>query len=403
MVAVSATSVPLHPIVLLHGYYGCRLLYTVDRSVPGSPNACPPKTLNSTLWLSIFNFADPVSNLCFLDSAKLHYDVFSRRSYSAPGVTVTTTPFGETDGAEWLSPPPLRIKDNSYFKYMVDGLVSLGYQRNVNIKAAQYDWRRAPNENTEWIINLRKLIEEMYAENGGMPVILLTHSMASTFSYVFLNSMPVWWRGKYIRSWLLISSVFGGVFKYQYAYYGIDDYPANLFPASRLAIRTYSTTTFLLPRVASFGDEVLIRASDGEYRAEDYARFFYQLGYPNAYEQWKDTRVLYDPNVLIPPGNFSIYCINGLGLQTVERTVFDGPLSRNTSFTPVYGDGDTFVNAKSLRLCYRFGIGKRNFAAKEFASMDHLEMIRNPGPINYVVSTVNYINYNMERFVSEYV
>lgn len=400
----SSQAVPLHPIIMVHGYYGTRLLYTVDRSVPGSPPVCPQKNIaNETLWLNFFNYLDPLSNACWLAAASLHYDNFTRRSYPAAGVTVTTTPFGELDGSEWLVAPPLRIYDDSYFVYMVDSLVALGYERGRNIRGAPYDWRLAPNENEVWLLNFRILIERMYYENGNKSVILINHSMAGQFTYVFLNSMPYWWRNQFIRSWILIATCFSGVFKYQYAYFGIEDYPANLFPATRPAIRTYSTTAFLLPRKPAFGDEVLIRGTDGDYRAEDYERFFQIMGYPDAYEQWKDVRGLYDEYNLIPPGNFSIYCIAGFGKQTLKGAVFDGPVSPTTPHVPVYGDGDSFVNANALRYCYQFGKRTPKFGIKEFRNKDHLQMIRDPEPIEHVVGLVNSINYNAERFTNEFV
>lgn len=389
----------LHPVLLTHGYYATRLLYTTT----GSGTLCPPKTINSTLWLNLLNFIDPVSNACWLESATLHYDNKTRKSYSASGVKVTTFPFGDLDAVEWLAPTPQRIYDTSYYYNLVEALVAHGYERNKNIKAAPYDWRRAPNENTEWFANLKKLIEEMYEANNRKSVIIVIHSMTSQFVYVFLNQMTSSWKDRYVRSWILLASCLGGTFKYQYAYFGQDDYPANLFPVSRLAVRTYSTTAFLLPRVAAFGNEVLIKSENAEYRAEEYDRFFTDLGYPDALEQWKDVRSLYDPNNIRSPGNFSIYCVAGFGLQTLVRTIFNGPLSRATSFQPVYGDGDTFVNANSLRLCYRLGEGKQNFGVKEFPNTDHLQTVRDPGPISYVIGVIEAINHNRETFTREYV
>ena len=397
---VALAAPQLHPVILVHGYEGTRLLYTVDRSVPNSPVLCPDKPANETLWLNILNYVGPVSNGCWIQATSLVYDNFTRRSSSPPGVTVTTTDFGQLDGSEWLVPPPLRIYDTSYFYFMVEGLVGLGYRRNVNIRSAPYDWRKAPNENLQWFGNFRRLIEQTYYENNNSSVIILIHSMGSQFTYIFFEHMPSWWKDRYIRSWILIAPSLGGTFKYVYYYFGQGSYPSSLFPANNIPVRTFSSTAFLLPRAAAFGNEVLIRSSDGEYRSEiDYKRFFDQLNLPDAYNQWLDVSRLYDASRLTAPGNFSIYCLIGTGKQTLERAVFNGPVSQLTSYEAVFGDGDAFVNSKSARICYKFGEqGKRNFARREFPNTDHLEMIRNEEPIRYVMDIVTSINYDVEKF-----
>ena len=398
-VTLASSAAALHPVVLIPGLTSSRLQYSVDVTVPGSPSSCPP-TNNAPLWIPLFNYTDPGSMDCWLKSVSLNYDLPTRKSNNAPGVSVKTTPFGELDGVEWVTPPEKRIETSAYYKNLVDALVKLGYERNKDIRAAQYDWRYAPNENPEWLINLKNEIEQLYNTNDQKSVILIVHSMGSVMSYTFLNQMEGWWKEKYIRSWFLMASVLGGSFGTQYTYFNDRD-PAQLFPQTREAGRTYPSVPFLLPRVAAFGQEVLIKSADAEYVAEDYGKFFNDLGFPHAYEQWKDTRDIYDADNITSPGNFSIYCVAGFGVATIEGAVFDGPLSHlsdNTSFKALLGDGDKAVNAKSLRLCYQLGQGKQNFASKEFAGIDHDQIIRDAVPIDYLIGIITSINNDLEVF-----
>ena len=46
-----------------------------------------------------------------------------------------------------------------YFKKIIDGLVKIGYTRNMNIKAAPYDFRLTPRSNEEYVKNTVELIE----------------------------------------------------------------------------------------------------------------------------------------------------------------------------------------------------------------------------------------------------
>ena len=168
-------SVPLHPVLLIHGYFAGRLVYTVDRSVSGSPSSCSNKPFNETLWLNLLNHADPASNACWTQAAIMHYDDSTGKSFRAPGVRVHTLPFGPMESVEYLAPVPQQIRDTSYFKSLIDRLVDLGYTRDKDLQAAPYDWRRAPNENQEWLVNVKKKIEQMHEENDSRPVIVISH------------------------------------------------------------------------------------------------------------------------------------------------------------------------------------------------------------------------------------
>lgn len=67
-------------------------------------------------------------------------DYNSGRYSDSTGVTITAADFGDISSVEILD---LENKQ-PYFKDFVEYFVERGYVKNVNIRAAPYDWRLAP-------------------------------------------------------------------------------------------------------------------------------------------------------------------------------------------------------------------------------------------------------------------
>ena len=66
------------------------------------------------------------------------HDYTPENGYSdPPGVTVTVPDFGSISSIEFLGPYP-------FYYPLVEYLVQRGYTRDVNIRAAPYDWRLNP-------------------------------------------------------------------------------------------------------------------------------------------------------------------------------------------------------------------------------------------------------------------
>lgn len=56
-----------------------------------------------------------------------------------PGVTVTVPDFGSVSSIEFVGPYP-------FYNNIVEYLIKRGYIRDVNIRAAPYDWRLNPGK-----------------------------------------------------------------------------------------------------------------------------------------------------------------------------------------------------------------------------------------------------------------
>lgn len=380
----------LHPILLVPGYMGSILEASFQRE--SVSNFCPRSSSGTTLWFSAMNYGPMMNEKCWLDNIRLNYDPVTRRSYPDKGVNVYTKGYGNGSSVDYISPPPQQFTETMYFYNMIEIFERMGYVRDRNVRGVPYDWRRAYNENEEFAVNFKALVEETYALNNGTPVITICHSMGCLFTYPFFQRQSPEWKEKYIKSWIVLGAPLGGTFKYLYGSFADDDYPASMFRIIRQAERTFSAKQFLMPRTGTFGDDVLIETSTKNYTAADYEEIFTALNQPIAYNQWLDSKDVYDDSTLASPGNFDILCVAGVSKPTIEKAVIDGELNPNrVRWKAVYGDGDGYVNVKSGRICQKLGENNSRFVYREI-NVEHMEMIRSYEGINVVSDFIGTLN-----------
>lgn len=63
-----------------------------------------------------------------------------------PGVTIRIPGFGRSEVVEWLDPSITRSLAGAYFKDVANALVAKGYVRNVTLRGAPFDFRKAPSK-----------------------------------------------------------------------------------------------------------------------------------------------------------------------------------------------------------------------------------------------------------------
>jgi lysophospholipase III len=78
-----------------------------------------------------------------VDNIKLYYDNVTRTTSDSPGVSIRVPGWGNTETVEWIDPSHAAV--GVYFKDVVNTLTGLGYVRNVSIRGAPYDFRKAPS------------------------------------------------------------------------------------------------------------------------------------------------------------------------------------------------------------------------------------------------------------------
>lgn len=94
------------------------------------------------IWLNL-ELLVPLVIDCWIDNVKLHYDNVTRKTFNSPGVTIRVPGWGDPEPVEWLDPS--HASSGAYFKDIANALVSIGYVRNVSIRGAPYDFRKAPS------------------------------------------------------------------------------------------------------------------------------------------------------------------------------------------------------------------------------------------------------------------
>lgn len=69
------------------------------------------------------------------------------------------------------------------------------------------------DENQDYFVKLKNLIEETFRANNNTPVIIVAHSMGGPMTMYFLSSQSQAWKNMYIARLITLSGVWGGSMK----------------------------------------------------------------------------------------------------------------------------------------------------------------------------------------------
>ena len=206
---------------------------------------------------------------------------------------------------------------------MVHALQAVGYERDVDIRAAPYDFRRAPNDNPEWMVAMKKLVKETYAANGNRRVTIIGHSLGGLYSLYFLNHQSQRWKDKYISYYIPMGTPFGGVYMVLLAkamHDLLDHYvprEINWFKLFYENINTMSAVPTLLPNQRGWPkDHPLVSFGNGsKISINEYHKYFKMINDTNGFMMYKDAEIADSGyNYLKHPG-VNILCITGKEYQ----------------------------------------------------------------------------------------
>ncbi|XP_072383690.1 lysosomal phospholipase A and acyltransferase-like isoform X1 [Diabrotica undecimpunctata] len=334
------------------------------------------------IWLNL-ELLMPLIVDCWIDNVRLIYDNKTRTTRNNDGVDIRVPGWGGSETVEWLDPS--HASTGKYFVGIGNTLVEMGYVRNVSIKGAPYDFRKAPNENQDFFVNLKTLVEDTYKENNNTPVVLLAHSMGGPMSLTFLNRQTQSWKDKYIRCLISLAAVWGGSVKAVKVFAIGDDLGSYALRESvmRQEQITSPSLAWLLPSKLFWKpDEVLVQTDKKNYTINDLEQFFQGINYPNGWEMRKDTEP-YQVNFK-PPG-VEVYCLYGTGVKTVERLYYKPGTDLTGYPTLIYGDGDSTVNRRSLEGCIHWRtLQKQKVFVQELPNVDHLQILQDKSTQLYV-------------------
>ncbi|KRZ30178.1 Group XV phospholipase A2 [Trichinella pseudospiralis] len=319
---------------------------------------CQKKTSDYfTLWLNL-ELLVPFVLDCWVDNMRLEYDEVTGKTSNSPGVDIRVPGWGNTTTVEFIDPSGVGYGD--YFSKLVNKLVTWGYIRGVDVRAAPYDFRKAPNHNIEYFENLKFLIEETYYSNGNSKVVTIGHSLGNLYLLYFFNLQSPAWKAKFIKSYVSVSAPYGGSVKILKAFasgYNLDQWKLVLNPLTiRKEQRSMTSSAFLLPSTKLWtADEVLVTTVSRNYTAYDYKEFFNDIGFKKGWNMYKNTRRLLEdlkaPGVEVMCTRMMLHCLYGVDLPTAERLVYGKGKFPDSQPIEINGDGDGTVGIRSLAAC----------------------------------------------------
>ncbi|XP_077505629.1 lysosomal phospholipase A and acyltransferase-like [Amblyomma americanum] len=375
-----------HPVILVPGDGGSQLEAKLNKTETVH-YFCERRTADYfDLWVNLELMVPYVLD-CWVDNMRLVYDNKTRTTRSPDGVDVRVPGFGNTSTVEWLDPS--QVSPTAYFTRIVEELLLLGYQRGVDVRGAPYDFRKAPNELGDYFERLHDLIEETFSTNGDQSVILVCHSMGCPNLRYFFSRQRQAWKDKHIRALVTLGGAWGGAVKALKAYASGEN--LGVVVINPLSVRPEQRSTpslaYMLPNRLYWNEsEVLVKTLDRSYGLADYKAFFDDIGFPDGYEMYKDTRPYMLDNTA--PG-VEIHCLHGRNVSTIERIEYHKPGFPDIQPQVVFGDGDGTVNLRSLRGCLRFQYGQnQRVYEKTLDNVEHMSILYEPAVIEYIKALV---------------
>ena len=230
-------------------------------------------------------------------------------------------------------------------------------------------------EERGYYTELRKLVEEMYEQNGNTKVSLLAISMGGPVSHYFLTEIVNQeWKDIYIHSYIPVVAVWSGsnglpalitppAFNI-HLIFPIQASTEELFKLSR----SYASAYWLSPRGSEWKDAILISTPTKNYTVSDYEEFFTDAGYPQGYTQFSEFDVDW------PAPNVPTYCFYSLGSPTPLTYVYGDGFPDTLPIQLIYGDGDGVVNQPSLEVCLRWANSSYPFTSSVIPDRDHFNI-----------------------------
>ncbi|BHF75900.1 hypothetical protein SprV_0501899800 [Sparganum proliferum] len=379
-----------NPVIMIPGDGGCQAFAELTNT---QSSAFP-------IWVDLRYLITPGS---FSKYFKLNFDSDTGRTYDNDNVKVTFPGWGETWSVDNLDSRPHDATE--YFGEITRTFISNNsfYQTNFTVRGTPFDFRKAPSkqsfalfllldENENFGPQLKSLIEETYANGGNNRVVIVAHSMGTLYGLHFLKSQSIAWKKRYVKAFVAVAGPLGGAVKALKIEASGDNF--GIYFASSLWFRelqrSMPSLAFLLPNPRLWpSDETLIFTPDKNYTAHDYEEFFNDIGYPEGFQMYMNTRDLVD-GTTGPTGVDEVYCVHGSNVSTAAAMVYAPPSTFVSPFpdqspTILFDDGDGTVNERSLAVCSRW----KDVRYTVLPGADHLGIVRDPRFLQQLLDIAN--------------
>jgi hypothetical protein len=375
----------LSPLLLVGGFSGGSLDYKHTND-----------TQWSRLWINFYD--DVVQAKATMEKLTLEVDTKANTYKNQTGISIRPVGFGTVSGVDYLlwysgSTP---VKQSSYLADMISHFESkAGYKRDVNIRAATYDWRMGPSHMGEYYDQTRRLVEDMYLNEAASPVVIMGHCYGGTVMAEFLASMDPQWKAKYVKALVIIASpLLGAYAALESLVSGSDDgyelFSIPLIPLlpMRAAVRTMEAMLWMLPRQGfAPDDKPLAITPSRNYTLHDIDALLVDSGAVDTRLQRANI-----PQSAAPvrhPGVW-VSCHIGTGTSTSQSLLYaDGNLDSPAAH-PDTVDGDGTVSTKSAIDCRRWGLERPDLRLDFYAhpGVGHLPLVKDPTLLNNMLNSV---------------
>ncbi|VDO04029.1 unnamed protein product [Rodentolepis nana] len=365
-----------HPIILIPGDGGSQA-YAQFRDHQSDP---------FPIWVDLRYLVSPRT---FSDYFKLIYNNKTRKTEDNEKAIITFPGWGETWPVDNLDSRPHSV--TKYFEDVTaDFIQNPYYVKNFTIRGAPFDFRKAPNENVDFVPKMKALVEETFINGQNQKVVLLAHSMGSLYCLHFLNRQTDAWKRKYIKAFISASAPLGGSIKALKIEASGDNFGIYLDSPLwyREVQRSMPSLAFLLPNPQLWSpSEVVISTPTKNYTVHDYKEFFSDIGFPEGYQMFQDTKATVNP--FVPPSGLDeIYCIYSSAVQTPGSMVYDSTFPDAQPTINYEPDGDGTVNARSLAVCQSWSGGVK-VKTLVIPGVNHLSIVLDPRFIKAVKEIAN--------------
>ena len=231
---------------------------------------------------------DIIRTECLMSNMVLGFNA-TTHEYSYPqGVEMNTAvDWGGVDGVNWLY--WVHAGDFKYFADVINAFIAENYTVGVNLRAAPYDWRLAPDglNRSGFFANLSQLVVDTYQKNGQTKVAIVAHSLGTMLTRHWLLHESPDFIAQYVDTFVAVSPPFGGAVATIMGIisgYTFDlPLPHNWFRPTLLAS---PSIVYLTPLDSVFGDRVLVSTNNVTYKSSQILDMLEGVNATQAQEYW---------------------------------------------------------------------------------------------------------------------
>lgn len=399
---ISANNI-LSPIILLPGYGGSRLEAKRNKNHT-EHYFCEAQSDWTNFWIDVKQLL-PYMIDCLIEDFRLEFDPLTNRSHDTDGVQIRVKDPDNISSVEYLN--DFHLPSFAYFANLIHRLTTnLGYKRNVNIRGAPYDFRKAPNELGDYFKKLKLTSEQMFNESNEIPITFVCHSMGCNNILYFLQNQSQHWKDQYVKRVISIAAPWAGSLSALRATALGDNLGMPyLFDEAKLnrAQRSLPSTIYLFPHIKAFEGVPLIRSNIDTastnsnnsqrqpspievFHANNYKHFFDKIHHPDGYRIWLNTKDLLGS--LEAPG-VEVWCLYGENQRTLGRLEFSGDFPESEEMD-LYDNGDGTVTIQSSKFCRQWANEQSQPVHLKGFSTTHIDILKN----SEVLATIESIIQN---------